>query len=114
MNVKLLAGIFLASALILSPLKGISSEATAPESEAFYPQTFIVTEVAESGESQLVTIETVTGFLYQFESDAGDWTPGDLCACIMNDNGTPEITDDIVIDARYSGITEWFVEIYPN
>lgn len=81
-----------------------------------YPQTFIVTEVSPESpaETQLVTIETVTGFVYQFSSDAGDWMPGDLCSCILDDNGTPEIFDDIILDANYAGIAEWFVEIYPN
>lgn len=94
-----------------------TAEATTTEiNEGFYPQTFIVVEASDPDPEgiQTVTIETVTGFLYQFESDAGDWMAGDLCACIMNDNGTTEIYDDTVVDANYSGIAEWFVEIYPN
>lgn len=113
MKLNILLGIFLGILML-----GVSAEATTPEinTEGLYPQTFIVIEATDPDPEgiQTVTIETVTGFLYQFESDAGDWMAGDLCACIMDRNGTPEIYDDAVVDANYSGIAEWFVEIYTN
>jgi len=30
---------------------------------------------------------------------------GDICGLLMNDNGTPEIFDDIILSATYSGWT---------
>lgn len=65
-----------------------------------YPQTMIVTEV----KNNVVTIETATGFQYQFEG-AEDWEVGDFCSCIMNSKGTETIFDDEIVQTRYSG---WF------
>ena len=114
MKNRIIIGIFLAVMVFAMADAGAYATEIA-ETPDVYPQTFIATKVEwVSEETQLVTIESVTGFVYQFYSDAGDWTPGDLVACIMDRNGTPEITDDVVIDANYSGIAEWFVEIYPN
>ena len=116
MKNRIILGIFLAVMAFTIADAGAYAEEPVDRTEGLYPQTFIVTAVTPEAptETQLVTIETVTGFMYEFYSDAGDWMPGDLCACIMDDNGTPEIIDDMVIDANYSGIAEWFVGIYPN
>lgn len=65
-----------------------------------YPQTMIVTEV----KNNVVTIETATGYQYQFEG-AEDWEVGDFCSCIMNSKGTETIFDDEIVQTRYSG---WF------
>ena len=116
MKNRIVLGIFIAVMVFAMADAEAYAEGIVDRTEGLYPQTFIVTDVTPEAptETQLVTIKTVTGFVYQFESDAGDWMPGDLCACIMDDNGTPEIIDDMVIDANYSGIAEWFVGIYPN
>lgn len=116
MKDRIIIGIFLAVLVFVFADAEAYATENARSTDGLYPQTFIVVEVepVATAETQLVTIETVTGFLYQFYSDAGDWIPGDLCACILDDNGTPEITDDIILGANYSGIAEWFVEIYPN
>lgn len=62
-----------------------------------YPATMQVTDVS----NDLVTMETATGFVYQMHAD--DYNNGDLVSCIMFSNGTTDITDDIILAARYSG-----------
>ena len=62
-----------------------------------YPTTMIVTDVS----NDLVTMETATGFAYQMQAD--DYEKGDLVSLVMFSNGTTDITDDIILAARYSG-----------
>lgn len=62
-----------------------------------YPTTMQVTDVT----NDLVTMTTATGFVYQMHAD--DYDKGDLVSCIMFSNGTTDITDDIILAARYSG-----------
>lgn len=62
-----------------------------------YPATMIVTDVS----GDLVTMETATGFVYQMHAD--DYEKGDLVSLVMFSNGTTDITDDIILAARYSG-----------
>lgn len=38
-----------------------------------------------------------------------DWYVMDICALIMDDNDTPTIYDDIVVDCRYSGWLDWYL-----
>lgn len=62
-----------------------------------YPTTMQVTDVSDD----LVTMETATGFVYQMQAD--DYAKGDLVSLVMFSNGTTDITDDIILTARYSG-----------
>lgn len=51
----------------------------------------------------LVTVQTACGHVWQFEG-VEDWNPGDGCALLMSNNGTPDsVTDDVIINARYTG-----------
>lgn len=65
-----------------------------------YPTTMLVTDIDYT--TDVVTIETATGFIYQFEG-AEDYIKGDLVSCIMFSNGTADITDDMILSVRYSG-----------
>ena len=65
-----------------------------------YPETAKVIEVNYNEDT--VTVETFTGFLFSFEG-VEDWAEGDCCALIMDDFGTAEISDDLIVSARYSG-----------
>lgn len=66
-----------------------------------YPTSMIVTEI--DYENDLVTIVDFTGNAFQFFG-CEDWCENDICAVIMNDNGTPEtIYDDIITQVRYCG-----------
>lgn len=67
-----------------------------------YPQAYRVAKVDYRNDT--ITIASRTGYTYTIEG-AEDWTPGDICACIMYNNGTPrDISDDQVISYRYSGL----------
>lgn len=52
--------------------------------------------------SDLVTIETASGYRYQF-SGVEDWSVGDFASAIVWNNGTECIDDDVIITVRYSG-----------
>ncbi|MBO7734032.1 MAG: hypothetical protein J6S67_15825 [Methanobrevibacter sp.] len=71
-----------------------------------YPQTAVVTDVKRN---DTITVKTFTGFEYSFSDEDGDWFEGDICAMIMDDNGTEDdITDDIILTERYTGwIDDW-------
>lgn len=63
-----------------------------------YPTTMQVIDIS----GDIVTLETATGFVYQF-TGAEDYCENDLVSCIMFSNGTTNIQDDIILTARYSG-----------
>ena len=65
-----------------------------------YPETCIVTEVNRNND--LVTIATCAGYEYQFEG-CEDYEVNDLVSCIMCNNHTEDITDDVIIAQRYCG-----------
>lgn len=65
-----------------------------------YPDTLKV--VSLDYESDIVILETSTGYLYQW-TGCEDYLAGDLVSVIMDRNGTPEIFDDIIVSMRYSG-----------
>lgn len=65
-----------------------------------YPITAVITSV--DTETNIVTMETATGHIYEFYG-CEDYEVSDLVSCIMNDNRTENVSDDIIIDVRYSG-----------
>lgn len=64
---------------------------------AIYPETMKVTSI----QGGIARMETSTGHIY--DMDADDYEVDDLVSLIMYDNGTPEVTDDIILSARYAG-----------
>lgn len=71
-----------------------------------YPDCGLVIGVDE--ENDLVTYQTQNGNIFCF-TGIEDFFVGDLVATIMNDSGTPEVKDDIVVSARCVG---WIDEAY--
>lgn len=65
-----------------------------------YPATARVVVLDQTNDA--VTIETASGFRYQFRG-VEDWTVGDFASAIVWDNGTECIDDDVIITVRYSG-----------
>lgn len=53
-------------------------------------------------ENDLVTVQTSTGIVYQFEG-AQDLAVGDLVGLIMDSEGTEKILDDSIVKVRYGG-----------
>lgn len=68
--------------------------------EKFYPLATVVVEA--DAENDIVTLEDGSGNLWAFEG-VEDWELGDVCACIMGDNGTENISDDRIVSVRYCG-----------
>ena len=52
--------------------------------------------------SDVYTIQDYCGNEWEIEG-VEDWYEGDLCSMIMYNNGTRDITDDVVITVRYTG-----------
>ena len=65
-----------------------------------YPACGIVIEIDE--ENDLVMVEDFNGDIWIFEG-IEDWFIGDICAMMMDDNGTDTIYDDIIVSVRYRG-----------
>ena len=54
-------------------------------------------------EADIITVEEQSGLTWQFFG-CEDWAEGDICALLMDDNGTPNnIFDDIIVDTGYCG-----------
>ena len=64
-----------------------------------YPETGKVVEIC----NDTVTVETSTGNLFEFYGSE-DWFVGDIVSMIMDSCGTTEITDDVIIAVKYSGV----------
>lgn len=65
---------------------------------SLYPMSATVSEV----KGNVVTVTNFNGIKYQFFG-AEDWAVGDICAAIMNDNGTESVYDDKISAVRYCG-----------
>ena len=70
------------------------------ENNELYPTCGIVIEINDT--QNLVTFQDFTGNRWTFYG-VEDWYVNDICACIMNDNGTSEIYDDIIVSVQYCG-----------
>lgn len=78
-------------------IAAIVAAMTLISSGSIYPETMRITSI-KNGIAQM---QTATGHVY--EMDAEDYMEDDLVSLIMYDNGTPEVTDDIILSARYAG-----------
>lgn len=92
-----------------------------PLQENTYPVLLQVTAVQGLGhddasdihDGYLVCLKNAHGFVYRVHMEDGDMELGDYYSCIMSDNGTPQIMDDIVIDYKYER-PDLFGDIYNN
>lgn len=88
-------------ATVLSAVMAITP-ATAIQAKAhkshLYPAAGIVR--ATYKKSSVVSVKLKNGVIFEFYAeDVKDWRKGDLCAMIIDNNGTKTIYDDMVIDA---------------
>ena len=60
------------------------------------------TVVAVDRPDDTVTVQDGAGNFWRFDG-AEDWQTGDLCALLMNDNGTEDVRDDVILQVRYAG-----------
>lgn len=65
-----------------------------------YPHVGVVTYVDNNNKS--IRITDNNGYVWEYH-DVEDWQVGDVCAMIMNDNGTNTILDDIIVKIKYEG-----------
>lgn len=68
-----------------------------------YPMSGIVTRVDHA--QDIVEVTTQNGHMWEF-APAEDWAEGDICAMLMNDMGTLEVIDDMIISVRYCGTAQ--------
>ena len=64
----------------------------------YYPATMIVDAI----EDDIVYLSTETGHQYAYIG-ASDEEPGDLMSVLMDSMGTRYVTDDRIVQVRYSG-----------
>ena len=77
--------------------------------ENMYPLSTIVTEIKDNS----VTVEDTNGNLWSFNG-AEDWEVGDGCSLLMDNNGTNNIEDDIIISTQYC-YNDWSIPyMYSN
>lgn len=96
---NLLKGLF---ALVLAGAMAATPTTAAQTGSNYYPAVGYVT----SQENDLVSVELASGEIFQFFADPGDYEKGDLCAMIIDSNGTTEVYDDIIIDAVNASIAK--------
>lgn len=92
--------IIILCAILVTAIFGI---ATTFKVTDIYPASMIVIEV--DYDKDLVTVADFEGRMYSFYG-CEDWLVNDICALIMNNNGTKSVYDDIIIEARYCGWVE--------
>ena len=86
-------------------LGAVCIAASTPQVKDCYAQTTVVTEVDRFN---TITCRDFNGNLYHFPDEDGDWIEGDIASLLMYNNGTLEIADDKIMDARYTGwIDDW-------
>lgn len=68
--------------------------------EDLYPRTMTVTAIDSATDTVVLT--DYVGYIWEFYG-IENWEIGDVCACIMDTNGTENITDDIIIQTQYNG-----------
>ena len=88
--VKKVATVALTAAMALSTLTSASAE--------FYSNLFQIVETDR--EQDVVTVVDSNGFEYQF-TEVEDLEVGDFLTAVMDDNGTEEVFDDIIVSVRY-------------
>lgn len=76
-----------------------------------YPVSGNVTEVDRV--SDTVTFTTCSGHSFAFKG-CEDWASNDLVSAIMWDAGTPDVRDDVILSALYSGFYEWIPDAFPH
>lgn len=85
------------SYIIFTDNTGYYIEGYNTEADNLYLLSGIVTEVECNSDYDTVTMEDMSGNLFQWFADCNDWKEADNVTCIMDNNGTETNTDDMVI-----------------
>lgn len=74
-----------------------------------YPETGLVTEIETINEdTYLLTITVANGNMFCYETEDCDWFVNDFASMLMDNNGTDNVYDDIIIKCQYSGVMKHF------
>lgn len=82
-----------------------------PAMADFYPTCAVLTVVDR--ETDTLTFEDVMGRTWTMQG-CEDWEQWYFAALLMDDNGTPEIADDIVVKAHYQMTVEDWAIAFPQ
>ena len=75
----------------------------------FYAHMAIVTKVKpKRNGTYKISAKDAADRKWSWLDDDGDWYKGDFAALLMYDNGTENVYDDQIVDARYVGVMEFF------
>lgn len=86
--------------LLLIMALAVTLTSCGSKTEELYPRTMTVTEL--NTEEDEVILTDYVGYTWSFYG-IEDWQIGDICSCIMDTEGTENITDDTIINIRYNG-----------
>lgn len=85
----------LAAAVAVTPATAIQAKSY---KNHLYPAAGTVRAIYKK--SSVVSVKLKNGVIFEFYAeDVAEWHKGDLCAMIIDNNGTKTIYDDMVIDA---------------
>lgn len=77
-----------------------------------YPETGIITEIAYSDYGCLFTVTVANGNEFQYYSEGNsDYLLYDIVSMEMDSMGTELVRDDEILEVKYSGVVEHFIEI---
>lgn len=95
---KVLLAVVITTALVLPHIRTTEIKAKAKQGHKY-----ALTTVVVSVDYTTDTVKTMdaTGNIWEF-TGVEDWTPDDVCSMVMYDNGTTDIHDDVIINAKYS------------
>lgn len=92
--------IFFGSAIVFLIYCCIMMFYAAFTTDYIYPLTTVVTQVDKR--TDIVCVEDGNGNKWSFFG-VEDWQEGDVCSMIMNNQGTKDISDDVIIKQQYGG-----------
>ncbi len=97
---KTFAKIFTLIAVIVAVAFAVNAKTAKTEipAENLYPLSAVVVSLDE--ENDIVAVEDCVGFVWEF-TGIEDWSVGDGCSMIMNNNGTNVIFDDEIVVVHY-------------
>lgn len=108
-----------AASILFTVLSLIIGKGEAPANVRIYAETMAVVDIHQTigNESTYdVILCTFNGNLFSITTDeVEDILIGDLYSCVMSDNGTDFVSDDLIEDVEYCGfVDKWGYDPYRN
>ena len=67
----------------------------------FYSREFIIDNIVENGDECILYLRDCNGFIFEYETQTDDLYKNDIVSCVLYDNETDLIFDDIILNLRY-------------